>query len=128
MMRKFNVLLVEDTKLLAEMVMDTLKQIPEVETYHTATGDAAVAFLESVKPDLMMLDLNLPGRSGWQVLEFVKGKYGSGKVKVIVMTAQSDGANKLVGMLQEVDQYLIKPVPPREILAIVRETLDISTT
>lgn len=126
-MSNLTVLLVEDTLLLAEMIMEALKQIPEISTDHCSDGDKAVVYLNEKKPDLILLDLNLPGRSGWQVLEFVKEKYGEGAIKVVVMTAQSDSANRLVGMLQHVERYMIKPVAPRKILSVVRSSLNIET-
>jgi len=125
-MSNFTVLLVEDTIILAQMVMESLKQIPEITTDHVANGFAAVEYLEKNEPDLILLDLNIPGKSGWQVMEFLKSKYGEGTIKVVVMTAQSDSANKLVGKLQGVERYLVKPVPPREMIAAIREVLGIS--
>ncbi len=124
-MSNFNVLLVEDTIILAQMVMEALKRIPELSTHHAASGFAAVEYLEDNKPDLILLDLNIPGKSGWQVMEFLKSKYGEGNIKVIVMTAQSDSANKLVGKLQGVERYLVKPIAPRDMIATIREVLEI---
>jgi two-component system, OmpR family, response regulator BaeR len=124
----FNVLLIEDTLEIAQMVMETLRYIPEIETHHIANGNDAVDYLDSNRPDLVLLDLNIPGRSGWKVMEFLNEKYSRGTVKVIVMTAQSDGANKLVGKLQDVERYLVKPVPPREMISTIREILNIESS
>lgn len=126
-MGNFNVLLVEDTLILAEMVLETLRYIPELETHHIVNGNDAVEYLDDNCPDLLLLDLNIPGRSGWQVMEFIKTKYGEGVVKVIVMTAQSDGANKLVGKLQHIERYMVKPIPPREMISTIREVLNIES-
>ena len=126
-MGNFNVLLVEDTLPLAEMVMETLRYIPELETHHIADGNDAVDYLDNNQPDLVLLDLNLPGRSGWKVMEFINNKYNRGTVKVIVMTAQSDGANKLVGKLQDIERYLVKPVLPRQMISTIREVLNIQS-
>ena len=122
-MGNYTVLLVEDTPMIAEMVMETLRRIEEVDCHHTLTGNDAIDYLDANRPDLVLLDLNLPGKSGWQVMEFMKGRYGEGVIKVIVMTAQSDTANKLVGRLQNVERYMIKPVLPRDIIATIREVL-----
>ena len=61
-------------------------------------------------------------------MEFINGKYNRGTIKVIVMTAQSDGANKLVGKLQDVERYLVKPVAPREMISTIREVLNIESS
>lgn len=124
-MGNFKVLLVEDTIMLAEMVAEALKKVPEIDTHLSANGNEAVDYLNITQPDLVILDLNLPGRSGWQVMEFMKDKYGEGNTKVIVMTAQSDSANKLVGRLQGVERYMVKPVSPQEIISTIREVLQI---
>lgn len=124
-MGNYKVLLVEDTIILADMVLEALKHIPELETDHIADGFEAVEYLDKTQPDLILLDLNIPGQSGWKVMEFIKKKYGEGTIKVIVMTAQSDSANKLVGKLQGVERYLVKPIPPREMLTAIREILSI---
>lgn len=124
-MGHFNVLLVEDTLMLAEMIMEALKKVPEIDTHLSTNGNAAVEYLDRHQPDLVLLDLNLPGRSGWQVMEFMKNKYGDG-IKVVVMTAQSDSANKLVGKLQGVEKYMVKPISPQEMISTIREVLQIA--
>jgi len=124
-MGNFNVLLVEDTMELAEMVLETLRYIPELETHHVANGNDAVDYLDGTCPDLVLLDLNIPGQSGWKVMEFINGKYDKSMIKVIVMTAQGDSANKLVGKLQNVERYMVKPIPPIEMISAIREVLNI---
>lgn len=127
-MGNFNVLLVEDTLVLAEMVLETLHYIPELKTHHVVNGNDAVEYLDSNCPDLVLLDLNIPGRSGWKVMEFINGKYDKSMIKVIVMTAQGDSANKLVGKLQNVERYMVKPIPPIEMINAIREVLHIEAS
>ena len=126
-MGNFNVLLVEDTLELAEMVLETLRYIPEIQTHHIANGNEAVEYLDHTCPQLVLLDLNIPGRSGWKVMEFINGRYDKGSIKVIVMTAQGDSANKLVGKLQNVERYMVKPISPLEMIAVIREVLNIES-
>ncbi len=127
-MGNFNVLLVEDTLELAEMVLETLRRIPEIETHHIINGNDAVEYLDSTCPDLVLLDLNIPGRSGWKVMEFINTRYDKGTIKVIVMTAQGDSANKLVGRLQDVERYMVKPVSPIDMISTIREVLHIESS
>jgi len=126
-MGNFNVLLVEDTLELATMVLETLRHIPEIETHHVANGNDAVDYLDGTCPNLVLLDLNIPGRSGWKVMEFINSRYSKGSIKVIVMTAQGDSANKLVGKLQDVERYMVKPISPREMISAIREVLNIES-
>jgi len=124
-MGSYHLLLVEDTIMLAELVMETLQHIHDVDCKHVATGISAIEYLENNRPDLILLDLNLPGKSGWQVMEFLNEHYGKGAVKVVVMTAQGDSANRLVGKLQDVERYMIKPIAPRDMIDAICEILQI---
>lgn len=124
-MSSHHILLVEDTIILADMVMETIRRIPDIDCTHVASGVAAIEFLSAYRPDLILLDLNLPGKSGWQVMEFITEQYGKNAIKVIVMTAQSDGANRLVGKLQDVERYMIKPIAPRDMIHAICEILEI---
>lgn len=116
------VLIVEDTIEFAKLTALTLQRIG-LNSFHARDGFEAVAYLNQRCPDLVLLDLNLPGMSGWQVLEYLTGLYGEKGVPVIVISAYSDGANRLIGKLQAVYKYMIKPIVPRELMATVEQAL-----
>lgn len=118
----YRVLLVEDSPDIAGLVMINLKRLG-LTTFHAINGPKAVAFLDEHQPDLILLDLNLPGLNGWGVLEHAKKRYG--QVRVIVTTANDDPSNRLVGKLQVVDRYLIKPYSPADLVALVKEMLQL---
>lgn len=107
-MEKRTILLVEDTPELAGFVIAALELLGYAPV-HRDTGEAAVAYLQEARPDLILLDLNLPGMSGWQVLEAAVQRWGKDAVPVVVMTAYSDSANRVIGKLQDVRDYLVKP-------------------
>lgn len=116
------VLIVEDTLDIANIIMISLERLG-LESYHASTGQKAVAYLEQQLPDLIMLDLNLPGMNGWQVLDFAKEQYGEENLRVIVITASTDASNRLIGKLQIVARYVTKPFHPEHLLDVVREVL-----
>ena len=93
------------------------------EGIHVDDGETAIAFLEGKLPHLILLDLNLPGLSGWDVLEFLVETYGSGKVPVIVTTAYGDNANRVIGKLQDIYKYMVKPFKPLDLIATVEGAL-----
>jgi len=118
------ILLVEDTPEMAQLTMLTLKRIGFTAN-HIDDGLKAVEFLQAQRPDLILLDLNLPGLSGWQVMEHLVEIYGANSVPVIVTSAMGDSANRVIGKLQDVFQYLVKPFPPSALMQAVEKALNI---
>lgn len=117
------VLIVEDTMELAEVIQATLERMNMV-TIHETHGNKALNALEEVKPDVVLLDISLPDMTGWKILDTLKEKYGDdGLPAVIVITAYGDPANRLVGKLQGVYSYLIKPFTADEVEDIVTRAL-----
>ncbi len=123
--KKYFALIVEDTEDLANMMVMILESIG-LETHHANNGMKALTYLETHTPDVMMLDIGMPGMTGWEVLEHLKVKYGTVPFPIIILTAFSDPANKLVGKLQEaVFRYLTKPFEASTVTNTVREALGI---
>jgi len=113
-----SVLILEDTTELAEVIQATLERLNirvAIETH----GGKALSHYESVKPDVVLLDLGLPDMNGWKFLEAIKEKYKSQLPVIIVITAYGDPANRLVGKLQGVYDYLIKPFTSDEVERVV---------
>src|SRR5687768_7564464 len=97
----YEILVVEDTPLMAQLTLMTLQR-GGFRAVHVEDGETAVEFLKDKVPNLMLLDLNLPGMSGWDVMEYLVNTHGAGSVPVIVTTAYGDSANRVVGKLQSV--------------------------
>jgi CheY-like chemotaxis protein len=117
------VLIVEDTLELAEVIQATLERMQMV-TLHETHGSKAISALDAQKPDVVLLDIALPDMTGWKILDAIKEKYGEDAMPaVIVITAYGDPANRLVGKLQGVFSYLIKPFTSDEVEQIVTQAL-----
>ncbi len=116
------VLLVEDSLELAEIILTVLKQM-SLAGRHATHGAKAIEIIQEQEPDLVLLDLGLPDMSGWKVMEALKGEDGRFRIPVVVLTAHSDPANRLIGKLQEVKAYLIKPFTPDEVEQIITQAL-----
>lgn len=121
--RKF-ALVVEDNSEFAQLTTLMLSRMG-LETFHAQDGNAALAALSARRPDLVLLDLNLPGMNGWQVLEQMVARYGQGTIPVIITSAYSDGANRVIGKLQDVSHYLIKPFTVTDLMTAVERALAI---
>jgi DNA-binding response OmpR family regulator len=85
------------------------------------TGPEALAALEAERPDLVLLDLMLPGQSGFDVCRAIHQKDAS--LPVIILTARGDEVDKVVGLEMGADDYVTKPFSPRELVARIRAVL-----
>ena len=84
-----------------------------------ADGPSALAAVKAREPDLLILDLNMPGLSGYDVCRAVKKNPGTSRVPILMLTAQSDVEHKLEGFEAGADDYLPKPFDARELRARV---------
>jgi two-component system alkaline phosphatase synthesis response regulator PhoP len=114
-----HVLVVDDEPAIVEIVRDYLADAG----YRVSTaqsGDEALRQVRSILPDLIVLDLGLPGLDGLDVARTIRQ---SSSVPIIMLTARSDEADRVVGLELGADDYLVKPFSPRELLARVRAVL-----
>jgi CheY-like chemotaxis protein len=88
-------------------------------------------FIE-LNPDIVLLDISLPDMMGWKIMDIIKERFEQGADSatmpiVIVITAYDDPANRLVGKLQGIHSYLIKPFTADEIERIVTQAISSAT-
>ena len=113
-------LLVEDEPALARGLSDNFRD-EGYEVQVEARGDRALAAVRDARPDLVVLDVMLPGRSGLDVLRDLRS--AGDTVPVLMLTARSDVVDRVVGLELGADDYLPKPFAVRELLARVRALL-----
>jgi len=117
-------LIIEDTIELGELIQMTMERM-HLLTFRETHGIKALERYNEVKPDLVLLDIGLPDMTGWKVLDAIKeGKAIFKRPAIIVMTAYGDPANRLMGKLQGVDGYLIKPFTTEDIRSVVKSVLE----
>lgn len=117
------ILVVEDTDYIGQLASLVLKRIG-LEVELCLNAEEAIRYLEEVAlPDLIVLDIGMPGMSGWEFLDIIKGYEATKTIPVVITTAYSDAANRLIGRLREVDRYLTKPYKPNELQSIVTQIL-----
>jgi len=113
------VLLVEDEVELVRVLRDYLERAGfRVQT--ASTGPEAVSRFQHTPPDLVLLDLNLPGLDG---LDVARAMRRDSNVPIIMVTARVDEADRLVGLELGADDYIVKPFSPKELVARVRAVL-----
>jgi DNA-binding response OmpR family regulator len=119
-------LITEDTEDIAGLMQLALMSMG-INSHHALNGMLALDFLSKQVPDIMLLDIGMPGMSGWEVLEKIKEHYPETNFPVIILTAFDDPANKLIGKLQtRVFRYITKPFDMEVLSETIREALQIS--
>jgi len=113
------ILIVEDEQRLADLHRDYLQQTG-YETEWLADGMTVVPWVRQNSPDLIMLDLMLPGKDG---LEICKEIRSFSNVPIIMVTARVEEIDRLLGLELGADDYICKPFSPREVVARVKTVL-----
>jgi CheY-like chemotaxis protein len=116
------VLLIEDSVELAEIIVAVVESM-SLQALHEMYGARAIQVIQDEEPDLILLDLGLPDMVGWKIMEALKDGSGPFPIPVVVITAHGDPANRLIGKLQEVSAYLIKPCTPDEVRQVISRVL-----
>ena len=114
-----SVLLVDDDENLAAMLAEIL-QLHGFEVGKATSGEAVLERIAAVPPDLVVLDVMLPGASGFEVL--ARLRQGS-ELPVIMLTARGADAERIAGLTGGADDYLAKPFNPLELVARIRAIL-----
>ncbi len=116
---KPRVLVVDDDAALAEMLGIVLRSEGFAPS-HVADGERALAAFRDTKPDVVLLDLMLPGMSGLDVCRAIRTESG---VPIVMLTAKSDTIDVVLGLESGADDYVVKPFKPKELVARMRARL-----
>jgi two-component system OmpR family response regulator len=117
-----DILIVEDEAEIAQLVQLYLEQ----EGFSCRTcrdGLTAVQVFQEQKPDLIILDLMIPGLDGLEVCARIRQKPGSKDPYILMLTAKGEEIDRIIGLSTGADDYMVKPFSPRELVARVRALL-----
>ena len=113
------ILVVDDEPIVREVVVRYLER-EGYETLEADDGDRAREVLERTPPDLVVLDVMLPGTDGLELCRWIRAR---SELPVILLTARGEEADRIVGLELGADDYVTKPFSPRELAARVRTVL-----
>ncbi len=116
------ILVVDDDKQIVRLVRSYLEQAGMV-TYAAYDGNEAMQMLRSERPDLVVLDLMLPHRDGWEITQALRNDERMSGIAILMLTARVEETDKLVGFELGADDYLTKPFNPQEVVARVKAIL-----
>ena len=117
-----NILLVDDDKdLLAALELKLVKEGFKVET--ASDGEAAIKKIRLKIPDLLVLDVNMPGMSGMDVIKILRSENRTVDVPIIMLTARDDEVDRVLGFEFGADDYVTKPCNTRELILRIKSVL-----
>lgn len=113
------ILIIEDDRKLANLIQVYLERHGYTVEWHER-GDSAEEKIREINPDLLILDVMLPGKSGFDICRDIRSWFSN---FILIMTASSDDIDEIVGLELGADDYLAKPIEPRLLLARIRALL-----
>ena len=116
------ILVVDDEKDIVELISYNLEQegLAVIKAYD---GQMAWERVKTAKPDLVVLDLMIPGIHGLEVCKLIRRDAATGTLPIIMLTAKSDQVDKILGLELGADDYITKPFNVRELIARIRAVL-----
>lgn len=109
------VLVVDDSKVMREMVVACLRGLPEARFSQAASGLEAIERLSLGRFDLVVLDLNMPDISGIEVLEFVRAQDSLRQLPIIIVTTRGDEGSRAAALKAGATVFMTKPFTPEAI-------------
>lgn len=121
-LQKQRILVVDDDRQIARLVRQYLEQAGYT-VLVAYDGETAVSFLRHESLDLLLLDLGLPDKDGWDITRMVRSDDKLKTLPIIMLTARIDDSDKIIGLELGADDYIPKPFNAREVVARVRALL-----
>jgi two-component system alkaline phosphatase synthesis response regulator PhoP len=121
-MRGKRILVVDDDPNIVRLVRAYLQEAG-YEVFVAYDGETALHALRREKPDVLVLDLMLPERDGWEITRLIRADAHLAATPIIMLTARVEDTDKIVGLEMGADDYVTKPFNPREVVARVRALL-----
>ncbi len=121
-MPKAKILIVEDEKDLIELVRYNLER-EGYKVFYAQSGEEALPIVEKESPDLIILDLMLPGIDGLETCRLIKQDPKTKNLPILILTAKSEEADIIVGLQLGADDYVTKPFSPKVLIARIKALL-----
>ena len=116
------ILAVDDAATILLRITDTLEKYYEVITVNS--GVRALGYLERVKPDLILLDIRMTPKNGFETLREIRDMKDRADIPVIMLTAMEDKDSVMEGITLGISDYILKPFAPDDLLSRIRRVLE----
>ncbi len=117
------VLIVDDDPDLLQLLTDGLELLGHFRVVQAVDGIEGLKQYFAVQPDCVIIDVVMPGLDGYQLVKALRGDPASAETPLIMLTALAQDKDAFVGLAAGADQYLVKPVTPRELVEAVKRAL-----
>ena len=117
-----SLLLVDDDPVILTLLQAKFKDQP-FKIFTAIEGESAMNIVRTEKPDLIVLDVNLPGLSGLEICRSLKADKNTKKIPIIILSARSEGIDRVLGLEFGADDYVTKPFNPQELILRVNNIL-----
>lgn len=112
-------LIVDDEQAIVDLVRHHLEK-EGLQVLEAKDGDTALRLARERKPDLLILDLMLPGIDGLEICRLLRRDPATAQLAIIMLTAKAEEVDRIVGLEMGADDYIVKPFSPRELVARVK--------
>jgi DNA-binding response OmpR family regulator len=119
----YTVLIVDDDPDLLQLITDGLELLGNFRVVQATDGIEGLEQYFAVHPDCVIIDVKMPGLDGYQLVRALRGDPESAGTPLIMLTALAQEQQQFAGLALGADQYLIKPVTPRELVAAVKRAV-----
>jgi len=119
---RYNLLLVDDDPEILTLLQAKFKDEP-FDIFTAAEGASALSQIRTQKPDLIVLDVRMPGLSGLEICRFLKADKKTRDIPIIILSARSDEIDRVLGLEFGADDYVTKPFSPQELILRIHNVL-----
>ena len=123
MIYPLSTILIVDDDLLNRKLLEALLRPQRYHLVFAINGEEALELISKKAPDLILLDVMMPGKDGYEIAEIIKADTATAKIPIIMVTAQGDRSTRLVGLVAGADDFLTKPVDRTELWLKIRNLL-----
>jgi two-component system alkaline phosphatase synthesis response regulator PhoP len=119
----YTVLVVDDNPDLCAFVADSLRKLGGFTVETAADGVQGLERYFAVRPDCVVVDVLMPGLDGYQLIRVLRGDPASSSTPLVILSAMEEERYRLAGLLSGVDEYLVKPVGPLDLVRTIHQVL-----
>jgi twitching motility two-component system response regulator PilH len=116
------ILIADDVSLDQQIVSDIVKKIGH-QVILASDGDQTLEIIRNERPDLLLLDVVMPKKNGFQVCREIRNDPSIAKVKIIMVTSKNQDADKFYGLQQGADDYLSKPINESTLVSMINKLI-----
>lgn len=124
-MSELNILVVEDSPTMRQLISFSLKRVPKAKVFEAGNGVEALKKLSEISVNLILADINMPLMDGLKLLSIVRSDEKFKKIPYVIISTEGGQAEVEKGMQLGADAYLPKPIQTNELLKKVKEILNI---